>query len=287
MLSNDDNSNYVFQGCVANVRNVSSILKAIHFKDIATVALTENGLKVIVEDSKCIQGKAFIQTQVFQDYVLNTDPEPFVISLDVLLECLTIFGSSNIPSSVAATVKMVYAGYGSPLVLTLEEDGVITDCSIKTQEADELLDFEFCGANVTAKVIMRADGLRDAFNNLDNTSDALTIMITPDAPHFRMSTSGEMGLYHHDIPKDSDIMESFECEQTQVNHYRLNLLKPSVKAVNLATKVCIRVDHRGFFSLQCMIKNENDQTCFVEFYCCPNEPMNDDDVDNNDPYLFR
>uniref|UniRef100_H2YAI3 Uncharacterized protein n=1 Tax=Ciona savignyi TaxID=51511 RepID=H2YAI3_CIOSA len=51
--------------------------------------------------------------------------------------------------------------------------------------------------------------------------------------------------------------------------YRLNLLKPSVKAV------CVRIDHRGFLSLQFMIKNENGQICFVEYYCCPDEEFNE------------
>jgi len=37
------------------------------------------------------------------------------------------------------------------------------------------------------------------------------------------------------------------------------------------------MDHRGFLSLQYMIKNENGQICFVEYYCCPDEEFDDDD----------
>lgn len=37
----------------------------------------------------------------------------------------------------------------------LEEAGVLTDCSIRTLEAEETLDFDFCTANVLNKVIMK------------------------------------------------------------------------------------------------------------------------------------
>ena len=44
------------------------------------------------------------------------------------------------------------AGYGHPLILYLEEHGVVTDCQINTREADECLDFNFANANVISKV---------------------------------------------------------------------------------------------------------------------------------------
>ena len=37
----------------------------------------------------------------------------------------------------------------------LEENGVLTDCSIKTQEPDETLDFNFSNTNVVNKIIMK------------------------------------------------------------------------------------------------------------------------------------
>lgn len=37
----------------------------------------------------------------------------------------------------------------------LEENGVLTDCSIKTQEPDETLDFSFSSTNVINKLIMK------------------------------------------------------------------------------------------------------------------------------------
>ena len=37
----------------------------------------------------------------------------------------------------------------------LEENGVLTDCSLKTQDPEETLDFNFCSTNVINKIIMK------------------------------------------------------------------------------------------------------------------------------------
>ena len=49
------------------------------------------------------------------------------------------------------------------------------------------------------------------------------------------------------------------------SRYKLALLKPCQKAVNQSTKISIRMDQRGFLSLQCMILTTDKQICFVEY----------------------
>ncbi|XP_063556890.1 cell cycle checkpoint protein RAD1 isoform X3 [Gorilla gorilla gorilla] len=230
---------------------------------------------------------------------------------------------------------MCYQGYGYPLMLFLEEGGVVTVCKINTQEPEETLDFDFCSTNVINKIILQSEGLREAFSELDMTSEVLQITMSPDKPYFRilkalntygikgirysfcnyfrritgpavkvrwqtpvipalweaevgrslevrssrpawptwLSTFGNAGSSHLDYPKDSDLMEAFHCNQTQVNRYKISLLKPSTKALVLSCKVSIRTDNRGFLSLQYMIRNEDGQICFVEYYCCPDEEV--------------
>lgn len=267
---NDDR--YVLLAKIDNARNVSNILKAIHFKESATVFASSMGFKVTVEDSKCVQANAFIQEALFHEFLMKEDQITFKINLTVLLECLTIFGGTPGEST---SLKMCYAGYGCPLILVLEEDGVLTDCSIKTLEPDEILDFNFCSTNVINKIIMKSECLKEAFSELDMTSDILQFLMSPDPPHFRLSTFGNAGSTHSDFPKESDMMESFQCTQTQTNRYKISLLKPSVKALALSTRVSIRTDNRGFLSLQFMIKNEDGQVCFVEFYCAPDEDVDE------------
>lgn len=52
---------YVLAASLDNARHLSSLLRAVHFQDHATCFATANGLRVTVEDAKCIQANAFIQ----------------------------------------------------------------------------------------------------------------------------------------------------------------------------------------------------------------------------------
>ncbi|XP_044148675.1 cell cycle checkpoint protein RAD1 [Bufo gargarizans] len=272
--SDVDEDQYVLTCSLDNVRNLSNILKAIHFKDHASCFATSNGLKVTVENAKCLQANAFIQAGIFQEFNVREDSVVFRINLTVLLDCLTIFGASAVPATCTA-LKMGYQGYGHPLTLFLEEGGVVTVCKIHTQEPEETLDFDFCSTNVLNKIILQSEGLREAFSELDMTSDFLQITMSPEKPYLRLSTFGNAGSAHLDYPKDSDLIEAFHCTQTQTNRYKISLLKPSTKALALSCKVSIRTDNRGFLSLQYMVRNEDGQICFVEYYCCPDEDLQD------------
>ncbi|XP_046901744.1 cell cycle checkpoint protein RAD1 [Hypomesus transpacificus] len=258
-----------------NARNLSNILKAITFKDYAIFSATPNGLKVTVEDSKCLQANAFIQAEIFQEFTIKEDAVGFQVNLTVLLECLTIFGGSTVPG-VTTALRMCYKGYGFPLTLFLEEAGVVTVCKINTQEQEDPIDFEFSSTNVTNKVILQSDSLKEAFSELDMSSEVLQITMSPIQPYFRLSTFGNSGNAHYDYPKDSDMMELFQCTKTQTNRYKMSLLKPSTKALALSCKVSVRTDSRGFLSLQYLIRNDDGQICFVEYYCCPDEEVEEE-----------
>ncbi|XP_052599091.1 cell cycle checkpoint protein RAD1 isoform X2 [Peromyscus californicus insignis] len=212
----DEDEQYCLVASLDNVRNLSTVLKAIHFKEHAACFATKNGLKVTVENAKCVQANAFIQAEVFQEFIIQEESVTFRINLTILLDCLSIFGSSPTPGTLTA-LRMCYQGYGHPLMLFLEEGGVVTVCKINTQEPEETLDFDFCSTNVMNKIILQSEGLREAFSELDMTSDVLQITVSPDKPHFRLSTFGNAGSSHLDYPKDSDLMEAFHCNKTQVN----------------------------------------------------------------------
>ncbi|KAM4639019.1 cell cycle checkpoint protein RAD1 [Amazona ochrocephala] len=266
---------YVLSASLDNARHLSSLLRAVHFQDHATCFATDNGLRVTVEDAKCIQANAFIQAEIFQEFAVQEQTVTFRINLSVLLDCLTIFGTSSLPGTSTA-LKMCYRGYGYPLMLFLEEGGVVTVCKINTEEPEDLLDFDFCNTKVVNKIILQSEGLREAFVELDLTSEVVQITMSPDKPYFRLSTFGNAGSAHLDYSKDSDLMEVFHCNQTQTNRYKISLLKPSAKALSLSCKVSIRTDAQGFLSLQYMIRNEDGQICFVEYYCCPDENITEE-----------
>ena len=253
-----------------NVRTVSNILKAVNFKETAIVFISDNGLKVTVEDSKCVQANAFLQSALFQEYHISEDDSAFRINLSVVIECLNIFGT-NPTSGTMTALELRYNGNGEPLIMLLEENGVVTDCSIKTFEATEILDFNFCSVNVVNKIILKSDCLKELFAELDPTSDYMEILMSPDKPNLRISTVGNCGSMQSEFQKESEMIESFQCTKTQICRYKMSLLKPSIKALMLSSRISMRTDNRGFLSLQYMVKAEDNHTCFIEYFCCPDE----------------
>ncbi|ESO05208.1 hypothetical protein HELRODRAFT_156866 [Helobdella robusta] len=254
-----------------NAKNMSVLLKAVHFKDIALVCATEHGLKVTVDDSKCVVANAYIQADLFRHYSLKEDVV-FSINLKILLECLNIFGSSSMSSTSSdgtTAFELCYAGEGHPLVLLLEEGGVLTNCSLKTLELNDTLNYDFDGSSVVNKIIIRSECLKEVFFDLDTSSDVLEITMSTDKPHFRLTTYGNTGTYHWDYPKDSDMIEEFSVIQHQVIRYKMSLIRPFSKALLVSTRTSLRTDDKGFLSMQFMIKLDDTQTSFAEYFCAP------------------
>jgi len=55
--------------------------------------------------------------------------------------------------------------------------------------------------------------------------------------------------------------------------YKISLLKPSVKALMVSTRTSIRMDTRGFLSMQYMIRLDDGQICFAEYFVSHHEPV--------------
>lgn len=68
-----------------NAKILINVLKAVQFRDLATVFATPNGLKITVEDAKCIQGNAFLQAELFRDYRISKEVVSFKTNLSVLI----------------------------------------------------------------------------------------------------------------------------------------------------------------------------------------------------------
>ena len=79
----------------------------LRFQQEATCEISKAGLKFTVEHSHALEAKAFFQAALFHDFFYCDDePTSFSINLTVLLECLSVFGSSD-----TATLKLSYVGY--------------------------------------------------------------------------------------------------------------------------------------------------------------------------------
>ena len=109
----------------------------------ATFLLSSKGIRVLIDQDKTLQVKAFLQAELFDEYRYTAEEEQsFNINLLLLLECLNIFGGGF------TSMRLTYAGYGNPLTLMLEESGVITDCNIRTMEPNEPGDIDIRATEV-------------------------------------------------------------------------------------------------------------------------------------------
>lgn len=64
-------------------------------------------------------------------------------------------------------LRICYEGYGSPLILLLEDNGIITECSIKTLETDSFINFDFDIDKLITKIIMKVNRKKNIYY-LDN-----------------------------------------------------------------------------------------------------------------------
>jgi len=273
-------SQYVFVATLESVKIFAQLLRCINFRESSTWFLSSNGIKVTVEDAKCVQINSFIKSEIFQEFFIRppeVDTEDqedlsFSVNLNVVLECLNMFGGVGDSSggSASPSLKICYSGYGHPLVLLLEDQGVVTDCQIKTKEAEECLDFNFTNSKIISKIIINSEHLKDVFSELDTSSEYIEFLISPKDPKFQMRTTGPAGDCLVSVPSSSAMIELFKCDSTSSARYRLAMLKYGIKPLGLSEKVSVRMDDRDFLCLQYMVRTD-DGPAFLEFYCAPEE----------------
>jgi len=225
---------------------------------------------------------------------------PFQISLSSLLETLQIFGISDTKDrwsnrdttynnsngfisrggstanfenpvlGMNGICRLSYHSTGEPLCIILEETGVKTTCELVTYEPEIQEEIPLQKDALAQKIIMRASWLYDAINELSSTSPTrLTIVSSPTAPYFTLSSSGPLGSATVEFSKDPQLLETFQVPRRIVNTYKYSLIKGASKAMALATKVSIRSDEQGVLSLQFMIEIEGSGVSFVDFRFVP------------------
>ncbi|KAJ2082666.1 checkpoint clamp complex protein Rad1 [Coemansia sp. RSA 988] len=217
------------------------------------------------------------------------------VPLDNLIECLTLFygPSGNLGNSSsggasggaqstsgmlssgnpmdlrgATTAHIAFNGLGSDFELMLEERGIISVCRLATFVPEAPVDLDFARFPVIQQLIIRSEWLRDAFNELDPTSEAVGIAISSTAPYLSITTVGENGSTEMTYSKDERVLDSFFCSEEQENRYKLGLILKCKYALALSDKTKIRVNQRGFLSFQFMIPTDADVS-FVNFLYAP------------------
>eukprot|EP01132_Coremiostelium_polycephalum_P000463 gene463-584_t len=274
-----------------NALDISSVLSTIYKTDegrkkdspqIVTCKISPNAISFTIEEGKHFQGSVSFRSSFFQCYLCTPQDDQqrvmtttdayqeqhvyfytFKLNLSLLIDCLNIFGTSSM-----TTVQFLYQGYGHPFLLILQDNGVATNCSIKTMDAEETLVFDLI-TPPSNKLFFESENLLEAFGELDYTSSNVNIYIAPEPPFFRLSTTGQLGSFRMDYcnqrKNPDDIFESYDLKHTINHNFQLSLIKPCIKALASAKKTRLSLTTNGLLSFQHIIAT-GPHHHYVEFY---------------------
>lgn len=259
---------YYFTASMDSGKTLCSLLKAIQFQETAVFCALPEGLKLTVEEGKCVQASAYVPSDNFTEYHVRDDVDVmFKISIAVLSECLNIFGSGE-----ESSLKMYYRGEGSPLLLVLQPQSmynVMTDCEISTQTADSVLELRDEDAEEVAKLVLKAPAFLGLLADIERSCEVFELNLSPDHPNVSIVTYGMQDRSCIDMPKSSDMVQSFSCEAPVTLRYQLHHIRSIMKALAISTKVVLRCSSNGLMLLQLKLEKEDQRQMFSEFYIVP------------------
>lgn len=204
----------------------------------------------------------------------------FGCNLTTLLNCLSV-SDDTVGGSTA--VKICYAGPGHPLVVMLDENGVLTDCGLRTLVADPPLEFDFIPSSAPNKFIVKSEVIRDALTEFDLLNSGVDVTFSIETnQRFVLSIDGPLSACEIEISGTSDCVSRLDCKESQSYSYRLAMLLRTFKSLSLSRDTCIRMNNRGILSMQLMIQLPNQQSAVVEFLMCPSILADDSDMRDAD-----
>lgn len=269
MITQSQFSQIQFVGQLDNIKHFYSALKSINFNEDVHFILTQDGLRAIVEDAKYVQASVYVSKECFSMYQLLRNEEISIrVDLKVICDCLSIFAGAD------CSMKIIYKGSGAPMVFVLEqhdEDDLVTECSIKTKNGDDPIEFSIDESDINYNsIILRGSEFSDLIAEINKTADELEILISNNEPYFRLTTLGiAQAATMLDVDKFSDMMLVFQCKSTTKSKYQMSHLSMTIKSLALALKVSLRTDSSGLLGMQIMVMAEGEAHIHVEFFISP------------------
>lgn len=230
--------------------------------------ITEEGIKIIVEDSRCIQVCCYIAKEYFGNFhlMLHTCLS-FGVKLNVVTECLSIFALGG-----DTDLKMVYKGPGSALIFILEQlqENLTTECAIKTNSSDSQLDFNMEDDAVENMIVLNPGDFLAFLNDIEKSENEIEIQISPRSPHIQFSTMTNVNsAIKVQIEKTSDMIYSFTSKEVTKYRYKWEHIRFMMRALSLGNSVSLRTDKEGLLCIQVIIVNEGPKQVCLEYFIVP------------------
>uniref|UniRef100_A0A182PMW8 Checkpoint protein n=1 Tax=Anopheles epiroticus TaxID=199890 RepID=A0A182PMW8_9DIPT len=287
MVTQSQFSQIQFQAVLNNFAMLYNVMKAVNFVDNAIVQLSNDGIKVIVEDAKSIQASSYITRACFSEFKLaiaksaSTEDSPnnptatlpfisFGLNLKVFTDCLSMFTSGDYDSSL----KLIQKGTGAPLIVILEqhgEDSLITECSVRTMDPFDCMELDFEDEQqIVSKLNVKGTEFFQLLSEMDRNCDEIEVVISQDAPHLMFHSFGELHSETSvEITNTSDMLITFNCTDASRNRYKFHHFRLAMRTLALASKVALRTNSEGLLGLQVMIENNDSSHIFVEYFILP------------------
>jgi len=220
---------------------------------------------------------ATISEDSFTSFLCRRDVLEFRVSMQRFSGCLQIFGSATLEST---TLTMNYHDEGH-FALLLEQDGVVTECTLTTtvEGASEDLDFfsAFRNKPTVAKVIVDSAQLADALQELEQLQGAslLTVLLSASAPFLRFSAKGHIGSVEVEFSDEKKSFQTFQVEGSNVFDYRLNLMRRAARGLSQATETFLRMNEDGMVCLQHKLVHSGDVRSYIEYVLLPEADSDD------------
>ncbi|XP_017075950.2 cell cycle checkpoint protein RAD1 [Drosophila eugracilis] len=258
---------YKFVGRVDHIKTFNQAIKSICFNDYGMLQVSEDGMRITVEQGKSIQATLFMPPGAFKEFHVE-EFQCFGLKMNVLSECLNLFGSAD------CSLRMMYRGHGDPLMIILfpyDDDDVSTECALKTMDCDEPIDYDMNLKDPDLNVIfVRGPNLAKVFNELEKSAEEFEFVTSPQRPHFKITTVGIMqAVFSVEVAKTSPMMMMFNCKKTVVARYKSQQIKITNKAMQSATKVAIKTNSIGLLELHMVMQGEGHDEIFVQFFIIP------------------
>lgn len=280
-----------FSATTIATSHIFRVLKAIGtVSNYASVTISDQGLKFTVDiKSNACQAHLFLTTQLFSNYEYTEGEDEFTsfnISLTALTSCLQMFsedgpptvssngvgppgpnGGQQLPLTISHSCRFIYEGRGHALKVVFKEGTMTTKCELTTYEVGEFETISLQVDKIDTKIIIKGEIMLDALKELDSLgTDIVTIRTSLHAPHFVMTSRGQVEDSQLSFPNEKSVLETFIVERDSVvNNYHFNLISKSMEAVRLATRVSLRCDENGVMSIQSMCEAGDGRQSFVDF----------------------
>ncbi|CAG9769551.1 unnamed protein product [Ceutorhynchus assimilis] len=252
----------LFSAELTEVKVVHNVLKSVAMKEFAIFRPAEEGLKVTLDEMRCIETSVYIPANIFSMYhIADVDDIKFKINLNTLTNILNIFDDDG------TTLKLTYKSVGSPLCVTIShgEENITVDCEMKTLNIDNQASAslaEECNLN---KIVISANMFAELLQRLDNSAENLQITFCPDFPYFTLKSTSLSGISEVSLSKNADSVTIFKCKEKTDFTYAFSNIRHIIKVMHYANKVAVSTGESGLLGLQLVITSEENQM-YVEYY---------------------